>query len=244
MCARTRINGHFLLTLVALATSMTLLGQALPAMGQFRPPAGITKAGNREGAATRGSGDCRAATAPPLTTLVPTSKIGLTTAAYPAFYWYMPDNSYNLASFTLYEVEAQREKPVYSTYFLISGKSGIAGLRLPEDATLPPLAVGTEYRWKLELICDPDDPSGNVFADGWIMRVRPSADVVQRLNTAPPTERHQIYAEAGYWYDTLRELVVLRQANPQDASLLEAWKTLLESEAVQLNMISKQAGNP
>lgn len=245
MFAPGKRMGPFCRNLLAGIAVVAFLGQTLPASSQFRPSHNINKPGNREGLATRGSG-CQAQMSPSLTTLVPTSNLGSTIAPFPTFYWYMPENSYKIGSFTLYAANqpSAEDEPVYSASFRLSGKSGISGLPLPPDATMPSLKVGQDYRWKLTLICDPDEPSGNIFAEGWIQREQPSADLLTRLQAAQPSERHQVYAAAGYWYDALRELIVLRQANPQDTSLLEAWRALLESDAVQLNMISKQAENP
>jgi non-ribosomal peptide synthetase component E (peptide arylation enzyme) len=73
---------------------------------------------------------------------------------------------------------------------------------------------------------------------GWIQRVAASEEVIKQLQTENPRDRVAIYAENGYWSDTLKTLVDLRAANPNDSSLWSDWSDLFKS--VGLEAIAKQ----
>jgi hypothetical protein len=68
--------------------------------------------------------------------------------------------------------------------------------------------------------------------------VQPTAIVAAQLQTATPRQRVLIYADNGYWYDTLKTLADLRAANPSDLTLVRDWKDLLQS--VSLDAIVNQ----
>ena len=227
--------------LAVLAFFLGLMAQSYPAWAvEFKPSSNLGRPGNREGAATRGG--CGPVSGPDLTALVPVSDMGLTTASYPTFYWYMPQTLCKLASFTLYAVEAQgkQETPVYQSTFWITGNSGLASFTLPADAMLPSLETGKDYRWELTLILNPEEPSGNKSVVGWISRVAPGPDLVAKLAKTKLEDRFSIYAEAGLWYDALKELADLRRDRPGDPGLLTQWMELLKSKAVQLDAIANQ----
>ena len=50
------------------------------------------------------------------------------------------------------------------------------------------------------------------------------------LKQATPVQQVALYAEQGMWHDALTNLAQLRLAQPQDASLLTQWTSLLNSE--------------
>ncbi|MFM6003281.1 MAG: DUF928 domain-containing protein, partial [Sphaerospermopsis kisseleviana] len=82
---------------------------------------------------------------------------------------------------------------------------------------------------------------------GWIQRVAPSEEITKQLQTDNPRERVVIYAENGYWNDTLKTLADLRAANPKDLSLLRDWSDLFKSvglEAIAQQPISSLESEP
>jgi len=44
--------------------------------------------------------------------------------------------------------------------------AGVIRLNMPED--LPELVPGREYRWSVELLCNPERPSANPIAQSWL----------------------------------------------------------------------------
>ncbi|XHX79843.1 MAG: DUF928 domain-containing protein [Stenomitos frigidus ULC029] len=206
---------------------------------EFKPPQrGLP--GRREGGGTRNPLVCIQGSPSQLIALLPATNLGLTTAAYPRFFWFMPKSKAKLAEFTLFEVDAQGEDraPLYKTTFSIDGTAGVASLSLPSNATLPPLAVGKDYRWSVSLVCSVSDRSRDITVDGWVQRVAIKADLAKQLATAKPSDRVRLYASNGIWFDTVTTLADQRYTNPKDAALTKSWAALLQS--VQLQTIADQ----
>ena len=228
--------GRALINVVALVTAIGAVGTALPGWAvKFKAPATLRRPGSRVGLATRGGNTlCSADSQRALTTLVPTTLYGQTLSGYPTFYWYMPNrNTYESARFDLYDATDANQKLVYRSQFQISGEAGIARLTLPANTTISPLAVGKTYRWRVVLVC-PERPSRNIFAEGWVERVSPSAELKADLAAAALRDHGQVYAKAGLWYDMLKALADQRQAHIADTNLTEEWNNLMTSEVVAL----------
>ncbi|MGA7935617.1 MAG: DUF928 domain-containing protein [Kovacikia sp.] len=218
-----------------LICSLPLMAMAI----EFKPPRrGVP--GRREGAGTRSPQACVQGNLR-LTALMPPTNLGLTTAAYPRFFWYIPKTRAKLAEFSLAEINEATgsvKVPVYKTTFGIAGVPGVASLPLPRHATIPPLTVGQDYRWSLALICNPDRREQDIKVDGWVQRITPNAELTEKLAKATATDRPLIYANSGIWFDTLTSLADLHCANPQNTSHSASWAELLKS--VKLAAIATQ----
>jgi len=206
----------------------------------FTPPSNLSRPGNREGAATRGA--CKvetSATEPDLTTLVPASNIGLTTANRPTFYWYLPANNYQVMEFTLFQSRPDgSQMEIYSQRFPLAGRPRLDSLTL--DGKVPPLMEGVDYRWMVSLICNPadSDPSQIRFVEGWVQRVLMPEALGQQLAKATPVQRYELLAANGLWYDALKLLVDLRQQQPNDTATAVLWSELMTASGVGLNRLS------
>ncbi|UBF26665.1 DUF928 domain-containing protein [Kovacikia minuta CCNUW1] len=222
--------------------SLPLLAVAV----EFKPPRrGLP--GRREGAGTRDPAACVRGNPSQLTAIMPQTNLGLTTAAYPRFFWYIPKTRAKLAEFRLVsggeaasqDATAQTDKtPIYTATFSITGTPGIASLSIPRHATIPPLTVGQDYQWSLALVCNPDNRKQDIRVNGWVQRITPTADLTNKLVKASPNDRLRLYADNGIWFNTLSTLAELRCTNPQDASLVASWTELLKS--VKLTTIAEQ----
>jgi hypothetical protein len=86
------------------------------------------------------------------------------------------------------------------------------------------LEPGVAYRWLVIWRSDPERPSRDVLAEGWIERERgagrPSADASRAQQVLDD-------AQAGYWYDALDGLSQLLAAHPGQADLRRARASLL-----------------
>ncbi|NJM95769.1 MAG: DUF928 domain-containing protein, partial [Acaryochloridaceae cyanobacterium CSU_5_19] len=78
-----------------------------------------------------------------------------------------------------------------------------------------------------------------LVAIGWVKYVPPSPSLTNQLAVAQPQTKYDIYAEAGYWYDAVNELITANKTTPS-RNLQMAWQELLESDAVQLNQLVGQ----
>ncbi len=209
---------------------------------EFKPPRrGVP--GRREGGGTRDPRACIQGNPARLAAIMPETNLGLTTTAYPRFFWYMPKTRAKFAEFALFEVNEKLEETttVYKTTFSLAGTPGVASLALPAQATLPPLTVGKDYRWSLKLICNPSAPNDsqqNPAVNGFVQRVEPDATLSSKLAKADPRDRVALYANNGIWFDTITTLAELRCARPQDTGLAASWSALMKS--VKLDVIAEQ----
>ncbi len=181
---------------------------------------------NREGGSARG-GLC-----PPspqrLTALLPSSHLGLTAAARPSFFAYMPPTGGRPVELM---VKDHQENTLYWSQVQVQSTGGIVRVNLPNSA--PELTVGQTYRWYLSIICDSQDSTASLHVGGWIQRVAMTEAFRQQLQKVPLTERPRLYASAGLWHETLGALMELRQAQPGNASLQSDWMSLLRLEGLE-----------
>ncbi len=199
---------------------------------KFKVP-GIRPSRNLEGGTARG-GQCASDGNKKIQTkaLQPHSDIGLTTSGKPTFFFQISPTSVKEARFSLSNTSGY----FYEKTFLLTKTGGVMSFTLPADAS--ELEVGKEYTWKVEVSCDPDDHQGNPFVQGAIKRIQPSQKLASDLARASMRDRVALYAEAGYWYDSLKTLADLRSANPNNSDLISDWQDLLES--VGLGKVAKE----
>ncbi|MBD2460764.1 DUF928 domain-containing protein [Oscillatoria sp. FACHB-1407] len=221
-----QVATHLLLSIVLLS------GFPLGAMAQEYIPPDRGAPGRREGGGTRGN--CLRGE-PPLIALIPNTNFGTTLEARPTFYWHVPPTNSPLAEFVLLDAE---DNEVYRTTFQLSGNPGIMAFSLKDQADAPDLEVGKDYHWYFSLICDPGDRSGDIFAEGWIQRIAPPANLTNQLASTPAGDRATLFAQSGIWYDALNSLAILRQSQPRDPDVATQWTTLLRS--VGLDAIANQ----
>lgn len=177
-----------------------------------------------------------------LTALVPMNNVGLTTADYPRFFWFMPQNRAVSAEFSLYDTdEHQIENDLlYKTEFKVSGESGIASLKLPESLNLPALEVGNLYFWTVSLVCDADDRTRDISVSGWVKRIEPGTDFTRQLSSVRGIQKANLLAQNGFWFDTLETLAELRCVDPQNPNIAANWVSVLNDDDVVLGQIANQ----
>jgi hypothetical protein len=75
-------------------------------------------------------------------------------------------------------------------------------LSLENSAT--ELVAGKQYRWQVELVCNPGKPSGNLFAESDFEVVSLQPDLrTQLAHASDPLAQANLLAQAGLWYDAL-----------------------------------------
>ncbi len=227
--------GVQLISPVQSQSSLSSLSNQLPSQweatsGTFQPPQ-RGNPDNRQGGGTRSPFQNCIQGNKGLVALVPTSGVNSTVAAYPTFFWYLPTNSASALEFVLQDEKGQE---VYLTKFTLTKSArGFMSLQLPALAGLSPLEKNTIYHWYVSLICNPEERAADRLVEGFISRVDLNPNVASQSQRATPQERVAIYAEARLWQDTLNSLAELRRLNPQDPSLVDAWKKLLGSVGLE-----------
>jgi hypothetical protein len=161
--------------------------------------------------------------------LLPPSQGALTAAARPNFWVYVPAGTTGEGHFRL--TDAQQTDLNYQEISL-PASGGLVQITLPD--TLEPLATGETYRWFFSATTtDENDRTQDVFASGWIERNDLSAELAQSLQSTTGSDRAALYAQAGFWQDTVDVLAQLRQQQPQNPELATIWNQLMEQ--VELN---------
>jgi len=147
-----------------------------------------------------------------LTALVPMkdeqSTLMQTAQTNPTFWFYIPYSAKLPAEFVLRNPQDTPDKPFYATPLVLPGKQGIVGIKLPSTKLLK-LGV---YRWKLQVRCDSRNPAADVYVNGAIERVQPSANLIPPPKTAAE-KRAILYAKDGLWSETLTTL--LKEVRPK-----------------------------
>ncbi|MEH2069932.1 MAG: DUF928 domain-containing protein [Nostoc sp.] len=189
--------------------------------------------GNREGAASRGTCSNDNKNKPPLTALIPGKNMGFTIAERPTFWFYVPyqPNSTTPVEFVLKDAQ---DKEIYKQNLQLTNTPGVIGVTIPKNVSA--LEVDTIYEWRLSVTCAPKIDA----VSGRIKRVKVNQEVMSQLQASRGRSRLIIYAENGYWYDTLTGLIELRRQNPQDEDFQADWEDLLKSDGVRLETIVKE----
>ncbi len=153
--------------------------------------------------------------------------IELTLSDRPTFFVNVPETSAQQAAFLLRNESG--DEILLEKTLPLKASNGIMSYALPDD--FPGLEVGKKYRWRFSLLCDATggDRSGDPVASGWIERVKPDAAIAAQLQTSTPKQQVLIYAENGYWHDTLKALADLRTEKPSDFTLVRDWVDLFKS---------------
>ncbi len=194
------------------------------------PPPGPPPAGRRYGGARRNQ--CPVVE-PPLTALVPstgqppsvTNVWGITTQGHPKLWFYSPYTKSSGYPVEFVLLDEESKDSVYKSAIALPEKAGVISVPLPTSAT--PLQTGKQYRWFLNVYCDPQKQSAPVYVEGVILRQNLSQAVAKELQKAQPQQQVSIYAKNGFWHDALTTLAQLRQKNPQNPALQKEWKELL-----------------
>jgi len=145
---------------------------------------------------------------PALMLLAPLDSIAQTQSTQPLLAWYLRDNSPNPFIFRLYEIEdgfsaeslndpqqawklmaevtlPSKDKRINSlgqhSAMALEGISTLELSMLPEPVKL---RAGGHYVWQIEVICDPERPSRNLFAQAALKMVAPSQSSLTQSKAA------------------------------------------------------------
>lgn len=234
----------FLLTFLALGLTLTnttlslaqnqTLSSSLPLSWDFSPPK-TGQPDNREGGATRGPEDENQCLSSPqdFIPLIPPSGKGLTSAAYPTFFWFLPPNSGEKLRFTLQNKQGIELYVAELKLNKTQQQPQLMSLKLPSNLGLSPLEIGTEYHWQLTLICNTSNDLDFIRVQANVERIATNSDFISNLKNASLENQVKIYADARLWYDTIKTMLQLRRLQPQNPDLNSAWVSLLHSVGLE-----------
>ena len=194
----------------------------------YQPPQGGSppQSGTESSTGVRGGG-CKADNATALTLLAPSNPIGQTISAHPVLAWFVPDSQSLPMELQLYQYSTDNKLRLVQQAQLQS-QSGIMSWSLPTDQ--PGLLVNQQYYWKVRIICDPNHPSEDLFADSEFQVVSPPAGLAVALSTMTDRlKRAELYAKEGLWYDAFGEAIAADSLQAKEYQL-ELLKSLADSQ--------------
>ena len=182
---------------------------------QYQPPAGDPPSGPVLSSGTRDS--CGENYEVPLTVLAPTQHVGQTTTTTPTLTWFVPTTGAYRIKLSLYTINENQSPELLHQIRYVESASGIVSFTLPGEEFQ--LNSGQRYLWEVNLACTPDAPTYSQLFVSELDIQEPSASLISALAAAQtPLKRAEIYADAGYWYDALREALIAAE-NPDTDDL-------------------------
>ncbi len=151
-----------------------------------------------------------------LTVLAP-EHVGLTTHEQPCLFWCQSRTTKSRFELTI--SQPRKSEPLVEVKLDEPQNDGIRQFCLAEHNVR--LKPDVEYRWTVALVVDPENRSKDVIASGAIKRVAPSASLTKRLEGAPTTEQAFIFADEGFWYDSMQALSNQIDQQPEQKALRE-----------------------
>jgi hypothetical protein len=213
-------------------TPQALLAKGIPQRWEtkeYQPPGDIGAPTRVLGGGTRSSGSSCPIVGKPLKALIPSNGFGVTVAAYPTFFVYMPALSLQTSPLVQFVLEDKQGNNIYTSTFKTSGTPGIMTISLPSQGGLSPMEVGKDYKWYFSLMCQPDERSQDITVEGWVRRVEPSPVLKTQLMQASLQQQVELYAESEIWHDALATLAQLRRNNLNDPAVANTWANLLRA---------------
>lgn len=151
---------------------------------------------------------------PAIILLTPNQNSVRTTSSNPSFAWFVRDSKPRQVQFRLYKEDNATKK--YSLVKEIQhkqfhSKSGIMVLPMPKTVML---SKGEKYLWQVELICDRNYPSSNLFAEAELEVVSVKPKLKTKLEDAvSQSKQANLYAKTGFHYDALMAVLMIKESD-------------------------------
>lgn len=167
--------------------------------------------------------------------LVPESNQAITTLSQPDFFFYLPQADADLQL----HFELQQRSSGKTIYDLSMGPivatGGVKHVSLAELPDAPHLQPGESYYWEVTLSCMPSGSSDMyLLLRSEVMRVEADPQLTQMLEQTDLLGQAGLYAEHGFWPDSIAALAKAQQIPGhahQEAEV--AWQNLLTSVGLE-----------
>lgn len=191
----------------------------------FQPPDRGAPPSSSDGGTRGGEGSISDQSIIPLVPRDPATNSlwGQTLSETPTFFLYVPAQMTHAIKF--YLVDDAEGELIYEETVTPPATGGIVAIALPRN-TGKTLQVDKLYNWYFEVqtSSQPSVTNRNLIVGGFVRRILPSPELSNKLQTATSdSDRSQIYADYGIWYDLLATAATLRTTNPGN------WELLLNS---------------
>lgn len=143
----------------------------------------------------------------PITLLAPLQHVGRTSSVNPTFAWFVSAPHPYRVQISLFSYASDQSSELLHQLEYVETTSGLIQYTLPGDKSA--LQVGQRYFVQLSMACNPSSDRFNQFFLAEIDVKMPSPALKQALSQArTPQQKAAVYAKAGYWFDTVRELLL------------------------------------
>ena len=222
-----KVSKKSFIGLMSLAIWQCLAFTSLLALAERpKPPDTATPSGNTTPGTTRPEASCPK-TPKPLTALVANQGQDFTLAEYPTFLVYVPYTAREISWMEFLLLNETQTKTIYQTSINLEDQPGIIQIQL-SPATSKALETNTNYSWRFNLDCEPDQTiAPDLVLQGWIRRVPANTKIASQLQSNQ-SQKYLIYRNHSIWYDALASLAQLHFAAPEDEQLAEAWTDTLK----------------
>lgn len=221
-----------------LVTLLPVLAGAFPTLAAdspvYVPPDVDGKPDRLVGGASRSS-----AAMPRLSVLSPPT-MGITSSPQPVLYWSAPQDIDTPVSIVIVGfLDRANNRPPLLDIELPKVRAGTHRIALKEHQIA--LKPGTKYDWTIRFNWTPpggSQSSGNaqpqpVMSRATLFYQPAPPDLAAQAEQAEPDELPAIYAQAGYWYDSLAALQALLEQHPGDPRYREWRSALFEQVALE-----------
>lgn len=192
----------------------------MPPSDQVPPRTRGSTAGRRAPCSTPNSNEIQERSG--MIALAPVSYMGKTASTHPTFAWFAYDTVPIPVQFSVYEYDAARNNfnPQPLVQEKLVNSAGINSYKLPK--TSQGLSKGKTYAWQVVLTCDVQSNSRNRWIRNPIQLIEMSTQLKQKLSVVnTPSQKLNLYAEAGLWYDAL-DVALKHDQNPRLRSAMLA----------------------
>lgn len=188
---------------LSLVVTPTALAEYVAPAAQKPPRDSRISSGTRSGSEGGCDGDGIS-----LTALAPKTHVGQTLSTHPTLAWFVPESTTQPMEFQLYEYDAEGIPQPVSQPIQLESSPGIMRLSLAREQL--ELTVGKTYLWQVAILCDPDSPSSDLIVSSEIQVVEtPLAFAQQLAQVKPGSQKVELYALRGFWYDAMGEALQL-----------------------------------
>jgi hypothetical protein len=157
---------------------------------------------------------------------------GITSQPQPILYWYLSKpviHSYQLIEFVLNSETSV--VPVLRKSIELPIKSGFHKISLADHTIY--LQPDVEYTWSIALVKNPESRSLDVVSSGNVKYVEGSSELQARIKQSATDQRPFVYAQSGFWYESISELIEQIEQQPQNQRLPHNLMALLEQAGLQ-----------
>ena len=199
----------------------------------FEPPPKEDAPAQTTGGGSRNGGRCLTDSSLdiPLTALLPSNGLGLTSSDRPTLPVYIPATTAKHLELSLVDAN---QRGIYQTTIQLPAKAQIVGIKLPKTA--PALKIEQNYSWSIALICDPSDRLQDWVVKGKVKRIQLQDRALKRqleLTRISSLQYVDLYRKAGLWYETVSALLIYQRNNPNDSQIKEMWQKLLAAAGLE-----------